>query len=160
MSRRRRHFRKFGKVLAVAWRRSGCSAGRRRYQTIRPIKTGVISDFDITGEMLKYFIRKVHNRNRSCGPDSSSRSRHYPGGAARGEGCGNHSAAETCISSRSRGAAIGTDCPFPSLRQYIVDIGGGTTDIAVISMDGVVYSKPSAWRRQDGRGDHQLIKRK
>ena len=62
---------KSGKVLAVgaeAKKMLGRTPGDVR--TIRPIKDGVISDFDITGEMLKYFIQRVHNRKSFCGPES------------------------------------------------------------------------------------------
>jgi len=137
---------KSGKVLAVgteAKRMLGRTPGD--IQTIRPIKDGVISDFDYTGEMLKYFIRKVHNRKSFMRPRIVIG---VPSGITQVE---QRAVKDAAISSGGRevylieepvAAAIGTGLPIsePS-GNMIVDIGGGTTDIAVISMDGVVYSK-------------------
>ena len=137
---------KTGKVLAVgseAKRMLGRTPGD--VKTIRPIKDGVISDFDITGEMLRYFIRKVHNRKSFMRPRIVIG---VPSGITQVE---QRAVKDAAISSGGRdvylieepvAAAIGTGLPIsePS-GNMIVDIGGGTTDIAVISMDGVVYSK-------------------
>ena len=137
---------KSGKVLAVgmeAKRMLGRTPGD--VKTIRPIKDGVISDFDITGEMLRYFIRKVHNRKSFMRPRIVIG---VPSGITQVE---QRAVKDAAISSGGRevylieepvAAAIGTGLPIsePS-GNMIVDIGGGTTDIAVISMDGVVYSK-------------------
>jgi rod shape-determining protein MreB len=137
---------KTGKVLAVgaeAKRMLGRTPGD--IKTIRPIKDGVISDFDITGEMLKYFIRKVHNRKSFMRPRIVIG---VPSGITQVE---QRAVKDAAITSGGRdvflieepvAAAIGTGLPIsePS-GNMIVDIGGGTTDIAVISMDGVVYSK-------------------
>jgi len=137
---------KSGKVLAVgmeAKRMLGRTPGD--VKTIRPIKDGVISDFDITGEMLRYFIRKVHNRKSFMRPRIVIG---VPSGITQVE---QRAVKDAALSSGGRevylieepvAAAIGTGLPIsePS-GNMIVDIGGGTTDIAVISMDGVVYSK-------------------
>lgn len=137
---------KLGKVVAVgaeAKRMLGRTPGDIR--TIRPIKDGVISDFDVTGEMLRYFIQRVHNRKTFIRPRIVIG---VPSGITQVE---QRAVKDAAISSGGRevylieepvAAAIGTGLPIsePS-GNMIVDIGGGTTDIAVISMDGVVYSK-------------------
>jgi rod shape-determining protein MreB len=137
---------KTGKVLAVgaeAKKMLGRTPGD--IQTIRPIKDGVISDFDATGEMLRYFIQRVHNRKSFMRPRIVIG---VPTGITQVE---QRAVKDAALSSGGRevylieepvAAAIGTGLPIsePS-GNMIVDIGGGTTDIAVISMDGVVYSK-------------------
>jgi rod shape-determining protein MreB len=137
---------KSGKVLAVgadAKKMLGRTPGD--VQTIRPIKDGVISDFDATGEMLRYFIQRVHNRKSFMRPRIVIG---VPTGITQVE---QRAVKDAALSSGGRevylieepvAAAIGTGLPIsePS-GNMIVDIGGGTTDIAVISMDGVVYSK-------------------
>jgi len=137
---------KTGKVLAVgaeAKKMLGRTPGD--VQTIRPIKDGVISDFDATGEMLRYFIQRVHNRKSFLRPRIVIG---VPTGITQVE---QRAVKDAALSSGGRevylieepvAAAIGTGLPIsePS-GNMIVDIGGGTTDIAVISMDGVVYSK-------------------
>ena len=137
---------KTGKVLAVgseAKRMLGRTPGN--ITTIRPIKDGVIADFDYTGEMLKYFIQRVHNRKSFMRPRIVIG---VPSGITQVE---QRAVKDAAISSGGRSvylieeavaAAIGTDLPIsePS-GNMIVDIGGGTTDIAVISMAGIVYSK-------------------
>ena len=135
-----------GKVLAVgaeAKKMLGRTPGD--VKTIRPIKDGVISDFDVTGEMLRYFIQRVHNRKSFMRPRIVIG---VPSGITQVE---QRAVKDAAITSGGRdvylieepvAAAIGTGLPIsePS-GNMIVDIGGGTTDIAVISMDGVVYSK-------------------
>ncbi|HAK59959.1 MAG TPA: rod shape-determining protein [Nitrospiraceae bacterium] len=137
---------KLGKVVAVgaeAKRMLGRTPGD--IHTIRPIKDGVISDFDVTGEMLRYFIQRVHNRKTFIRPRIVIG---VPSGITQVE---QRAVKDAAISSGGRevylieepvAAAIGTGLPIsePS-GNMIVDVGGGTTDIAVISMDGVVYSK-------------------
>lgn len=114
---------------------------------IRPLKDGVIADFDATGEMLKYFITKVHNRKTFAFPRIIIG---VPSGITQVE---QRAVKEAALSSGARevylleepmAAAIGVGLPIgePS-GNMIVDIGGGTTDIAVISLDGIVYSKAS-----------------
>jgi rod shape-determining protein MreB len=112
---------------------------------IRPMKDGVIADFDATGEMLKYFIKKVHNRKRYVSPRVIIG---VPSGITQVEQRAVKDAAEASgarevfLVSEPMAAAIGVGLPVgePS-GNMIVDIGGGTTDVAVISIDGVVYSK-------------------
>jgi rod shape-determining protein MreB len=137
---------KTGKVLAVG-SEAKLMLGRTpgNIKTIRPIKDGVIADFDYTGEMLKYFIQRVHNRKSFMRPRIVIG---VPSGITQVE---QRAVKDAAISSGGRSvylieeavaAAIGADLPIsePS-GNMIVDIGGGTTDIAVISMAGIVYSK-------------------
>jgi rod shape-determining protein MreB and related proteins len=112
---------------------------------IRPMKDGVIADFDATGEMLKYFIKKVHNRRSFVSPRIIVG---VPSGITQVEQRAVKDAAEASgarevyLVEEPMAAAIGVGLPVgePS-GNMIVDIGGGTTDVAVISIDGVVYSK-------------------
>jgi len=112
---------------------------------IRPMKDGVIADFDATGEMLKYFIKKVHNRRSFVSPRVIVG---VPSGITQVEQRAVKDAAEASgarevyLLEEPMAAAIGVGLPVgePS-GNMIVDIGGGTTDIAVISLDGIVYSK-------------------
>lgn len=112
---------------------------------IRPMKDGVIADFDATGEMLKYFIKKVHNRKSFLSPRIIIG---VPSGITQVEQRAVKDAAqasgarEVYLIEEPMAAAIGVGLPVgePS-GNLIVDIGGGTTDIAVISLDGIVYSK-------------------
>ncbi|MEW6067235.1 MAG: rod shape-determining protein [Nitrospirota bacterium] len=112
---------------------------------IRPMKEGVIADFDATGEMLKYFIKKVHNRSSFVSPRIVIG---VPSGITQVEQRAVKDAAhmsgarEVYLIGEPMAAAVGVGLPVgePS-GSMIVDIGGGTTDVAVISLDGVVYSK-------------------
>jgi len=112
---------------------------------IRPLKEGVIADFDKTGEMLKYFIRKVHNRKSFISPRIAIG---VPSGITQVEQRAVRDAAqasgarEIYLIEEPMAAALGVGLPIhePS-GNMIVDIGGGTTDVAVISLHGVVYSK-------------------
>jgi rod shape-determining protein MreB len=112
---------------------------------IRPMKDGVIADFDATGEMLKYFIKKVHQRRSFVSPRVIIG---VPSGITQVEQRAVKDAAqasgarEVYLIEEPMAAAIGVGLPVgePS-GSMIVDIGGGTTDIAVISLDGVVYNK-------------------
>jgi rod shape-determining protein MreB len=112
---------------------------------IRPMKDGVIADFDATGEMLKYFIKKVHNRRSFVSPRVIIG---VPSGITQVEQRAVKDAAEASgarevyLIEEPMAAAIGVGLPVgePS-GNMIVDIGGGTTDVAVISLDGIVYSK-------------------
>lgn len=112
---------------------------------IRPMKDGVIADFDATGEMLKYFIAKVHNRRSFVSPRVIIG---VPSGITQVEQRAVKDAAqvsgarEVYLIGEPMAAAIGVGLPVgePS-GNMIVDVGGGTTDVAVISLDGVVYSK-------------------
>ncbi|KPK34912.1 MAG: rod shape-determining protein MreB, partial [Nitrospira bacterium SG8_35_1] len=105
----------------------------------------VIADFDKTGEMLKYFIRKVHNRKSFISPRIAigvpsaitQVEQRAVKDAAQASG-----AREIYLIEEPMAAALGVGLPIgePS-GNMIVDIGGGTTDVAVISLHGVVYSK-------------------
>ncbi|WP_203473810.1 rod shape-determining protein [Dissulfurispira thermophila] len=113
--------------------------------TIRPLKDGVIADFDATEEMLKYFITKAHNRKSFVSPrviigvpsGITQVERRAVKDAAHSSG-----AREVYLIEEPMAAAVGVGLPVgePS-GNMIVDIGGGTTDVAVISLDGIVYSK-------------------
>ncbi|MBI4689264.1 MAG: rod shape-determining protein [Nitrospirae bacterium] len=112
---------------------------------IRPMKDGVIADFDATGEMLKYFIAKVHNRRGFVSPRVIIG---VPSGITQVEQRAVKDAAqasgarEVYLIEEPMAAAVGVGLPVGEpAGNMIVDIGGGTTDIAVISLDGIVYSK-------------------
>lgn len=112
---------------------------------IKPLRDGVIADFDAAEEMLKYFIKKVHNRRSFISPKVIIG---IPSGITQVEQRAVKDAAqasgarEVYMVGQPMAAAIGVGLPIgePS-GNMIVDIGGGTTDIAVISLDGVVFSK-------------------
>lgn len=112
---------------------------------IRPMKDGVIADFDATGEMLKYFIKKVHNRRSFVSPRVIIG---VPSGITQVEQRAVKDAAqasgarEVYLIEEPMAAAVGVGLPVgePS-GNMVADIGGGTTDIAVISLDGIVYNK-------------------
>jgi len=134
------------KVLSIgadAKRMLGRTPGN--VSTIRPIKDGVISDFDYTKEMLKYFIQRIHNRKSFMRPRIIIG---VPSGITQVEqravkdAAFSSGARDVYLIEESVAAAIGAGMPIsdPS-GNMIVDIGGGTTDIAVISMAGIVYSK-------------------
>ena len=112
---------------------------------IRPMKDGVIADFEITEEMLRYFIQKVHNRKTLvrpriiiCVPHGITEVEKR---AVR-ESAESAGAREVYLIEEPMAAAIGVGLPVtePS-GSMIVDIGGGTTEVAIISLKGVVYSK-------------------
>jgi rod shape-determining protein MreB len=112
---------------------------------IKPMKDGVIADFDVTEEMLKYFIRKAHNRNHLLSPRivicipseiTQVEKRAVKESALRAK------ASEVFLVEEAMAAAIGAGLPITEpAGNMIVDIGGGTTDIAVISLSGIVYSR-------------------
>ncbi len=112
---------------------------------IRPMKDGVIADFDATEVMLKYFITKAHNRKSFVSPRVIIG---VPSGITQVEQRAVKDAAhasgarEVYLIEEPMAAAVGVGLPVgePS-GNMIVDIGGGTTDVAVISLDGIVYSK-------------------
>ena len=112
---------------------------------VRPLKDGVIADFEVTEQMLSYFIRRVHNRRFLVRPRIVIG---VPSGITKVEERAvrdtafRAGASEVYLIEEAMSAAIGAGLPItePS-GNLIVDIGGGTTDVAVISMAGIVYSR-------------------
>lgn len=112
---------------------------------IRPMKDGVIADFEITEKMLRYFIRKVHNRSVLLRPRIIIA---VPSGITQVEkkavrdSALQARASEVHLVEEPMAAAIGAGLPItePS-GNMVVDIGGGTTEVAVISLAGIVYSR-------------------
>lgn len=114
---------------------------------IRPLKDGVIADFEVTEKMLSYFIRKAHNK-RNILPIRPRVAVAVPSGItevekrAVQESAYHAGAREVYVLEQSTMAAIGVGLPIQEpVGNMIVDIGGGTTDVAVISLSGVVVSK-------------------
>jgi rod shape-determining protein MreB len=112
---------------------------------IKPMKDGVIADFEVTDVMLKYFIRKAHQRKHLISPRIAicipSEISQVEKRAVR-ESALRAGASEVYLVESVMAAAIGAGLPItePS-GSMVVDIGGGTTDIAVISLSGIVYSR-------------------
>jgi len=114
---------------------------------VRPLKDGVISDFEVTEEMLKRFIKKVHNKKRLFAP----RPRvviAVPSGItevekrAVRESAYNAGARLVTLIEEPMAAAIGVGLPVQEAAgNMIVDIGGGTTEVAIISLAGIVFSR-------------------
>ncbi len=112
---------------------------------IRPMRDGVIADFDVAEEMIKHFIRKVHNRRAFASPQIIVC---VPSGSTAVERRAIQESAESAGARRvllieePMAAAIGAGLPVtePS-GSMIVDIGGGTTEVAVISLGGIVYAR-------------------
>ena len=113
---------------------------------IRPMKDGVIADFDVAEAMLRYFIRKVHNRRSRlvrpriivCIPSGVTQVERR----AVKESAESAGAAEVFLIEEPMAAAIGAGLPITEpVCNMIVDIGGGTTEVAVISLAGIVYSR-------------------
>jgi rod shape-determining protein MreB and related proteins len=114
-------------------------------QAIRPLRDGVIADFEVAEEMIKHFIRKVHNRRGYASPliiicvpsGSTAVERRAIQESAESAG-----ARKVLLIEEPMAAAIGANLPVtePS-GSMIVDIGGGTTEVAVISLGGIVYAR-------------------
>ena len=112
---------------------------------IRPMKDGVIADFKVTEKMLTYFIQKAHNRKMLVHPriviGVPSEITPVEERAVRDSAYRAH-ASEVHLVEQAMVAAIGAGLPITEpCGNLIVDIGGGTTDVAVISMSGIVYSR-------------------
>ena len=112
---------------------------------IRPMKDGVIADFEVTEAMLRYFISKVHNQRRLvrprimiCVPTGITQVEKR----AVKESAQSAGAREVFLIEEPMAAAIGANLPIQEpTSNMVVDIGGGTTEVAVISLAGIVYSK-------------------
>jgi len=127
---------------------------------IRPMKDGVIADFFVTEKMLQYFIKQVHNhsfmhpspRVLVCVPVGATQvERRAIRESANGAG-----AREVFLIEEPMAAAIGAGLPVSEATgSMVVDIGGGTTEVAVISLNGVVYS--SSIRIGGDRFDEAII---
>src|SRR6185369_10611295 len=112
---------------------------------VRPLRNGVIADFEIAQEMIKHFIRKVHNRKSLLHPriviGIPSGITEVERRAVR-ESAEQAGAREVYLIEEPMAAAIGADLPISEPHgNFIVDIGGGTTEAAVISLGGLVVSK-------------------
>jgi rod shape-determining protein MreB and related proteins len=134
------------KVLAVgdeAKRMLGRTPGN--IVAIRPLKDGVIADFEITEAMLRHFIIKVHNRRRMVRPRVVIA---VPSGITEVEkravkdSAMHAGAREVYLIEEPMAAAIGVGLPVQDAAgNMIVDIGGGTTEVALISLSGIVFSR-------------------
>ena len=112
---------------------------------VRPMKNGVIADFEVTQKMIKYFIRSVHTRKSLLRPrivigipsEITGVERRAVEDAARQAG-----AREVYLIEEPMASAMGADLPITEPHaSMIVDIGGGTTEVAVISLGGMVVTK-------------------
>jgi len=112
---------------------------------IRPMKAGVIADFEITEAMLRYFIKKIHNRRKIVRPriiiavpsDITEVEKRAVKDSATHAG-----AREVFLIEEPMAAAIGVGLPVQEpAGNMIVDIGGGTTEVALISLAGIVFSR-------------------
>ena len=135
-----------GRVVAVgeeAKKMLGRTPGN--IEAIRPMKDGVISDFEITEQMLRYFIKKVHKRKALLSPAMVIA---IPSGITAVEKRAVKDSAERAgarsveLIEEPKAAAVGVGLPVEEAAgNMIIDIGGGTTELAVISLGGLVYSK-------------------
>jgi len=136
---------RYKRVLAVgeeAKRMLGKTPGN--IKAIRPLREGVIADFEVTEAMIKYFIQKVYNRGYFLKPrviisvpsGTTQVERRAVKESAEGAG-----AREVYLIEEPMAAAIGAGLPITEpVANMIVDIGGGTTEVAVISLGGIVVS--------------------
>jgi rod shape-determining protein MreB len=114
-------------------------------EAIRPLRDGVIADFELAEEMIKHFIRKVHNRRGFASPRVIIC---VPSGSTAVERRAIQESAESAGARRvflieePMAAAIGAGLPVTEpTGSMVVDIGGGTTEVAVLSLGGIVYAR-------------------
>lgn len=114
-------------------------------EAIRPLRDGVIADFEVAEEMIKHFIRKVHNRRSFASPQIIVA---VPSGSTNVERRAIQESTESAGARRvflidePMAAAIGAGLPVTEpTGSMIVDVGGGTTEVAVLSLGGLVYSR-------------------
>jgi rod shape-determining protein MreB len=114
-------------------------------QAIRPLREGVIADFEVAEEMIKYFIQKVHKRRSFISPRVIIC---VPSGSTAVERRAIQESAESAgarsvyLIEEPMAAAIGAGLPVTEpTGSMVVDIGGGTTEVAVLSLGGIVYSR-------------------
>jgi rod shape-determining protein MreB len=114
-------------------------------QAIRPLRDGVIADFDVAEEMIKHFMRKVHHRRSFARPQVIVC---VPSGLtaverrAIQESAENAGARRVFLIEEPMAAAIGASLPVTEpTGSMVVDIGGGTTEVAVLSLGGIVYAR-------------------
>ena len=112
---------------------------------IRPLRDGVIADFDVAEEMIKHFIRKVHNRRSFAAPQIIVC---VPSGStvverrAIHQSCTSAGASRVYLVEEPMAAAIGAGLPVTEpTGSMVVDVGGGTTEVAVLSLGGIVYAR-------------------
>ena len=114
-------------------------------EAIRPLKDGVIADFEIAEEMIKHFIRKVHNRRAFVSPQIVICVPHRSTAVERRaiqESAESAGARKVFLIEEPMAAAIGAGLPVTEATgSMIVDIGGGTTEVAVLSLGGIVYAR-------------------
>ena len=135
------------KTIAAVGREAKLMLGRTpgTIKAIRPLKDGVIADFTVTEKMLQHFIKKVHEarffrpspRVLVCVPCGSTQvERRAIRESAAGAG-----AREVFLIEEPMAAAIGANMPVSEARgSMVLDIGGGTSEVAVLSLNGIVYS--------------------
>lgn len=132
------------KVLAVG-EEAKMMLGRTpgNIQAIRPLKDGVIADFHVAEHMIKHFIQKVHNRSFAspqvvvCVPSGSTPVERK----AIQESAEQAGARKVYLIEEPMAAAIGAGLPVTDAQgSMVVDIGGGTTEVAVLSLSGIVYA--------------------
>jgi rod shape-determining protein MreB len=115
-------------------------------EAIRPLRDGVIADIEVAEEMIKYFIRKVHGGKKSmfrypeiviCVPSGSTSVERR----AIRDAASNAGASQVYLILEPMAAAIGADMPITEpVGSMVVDIGGGTTEVAVLSLRGLAYT--------------------
>ena len=115
-------------------------------EVIRPLRDGVIADIDIAEDMIKYFIRKVHGGKKRpftwpeiiiCVPSGSTKVERR----AIRDAASNAGASQVFLIEEPMAAAIGADMPVTEpIGSMVVDVGGGTTEVAVLSLRGIAYT--------------------